>query len=111
MAIKHLNLISIFVILSTLILPSLAFIDSPFDWAFAPSYTRGLVCPSLRYGYCSNLATWRDSVPCSHPKSVSDPKDCYKRREWACCQAGVRDPSVVKVIVGSEADEADAKIG
>jgi hypothetical protein len=97
MTIKRFNLVQILIIFATLFLPTLAFIDSPLDWAFALSHTRGLVCPSLRYSCCSDLRTWRHGSPCEHPKGTSDPEDCYKRREWACCQAGVGITNVMRV--------------
>ncbi|KAJ8117536.1 hypothetical protein OPT61_g1294 [Boeremia exigua] len=72
--------------LALLVLPTFAFIDSPLDWVFAPNNTRGLVCPSLRYGCCPDLATWRHGSPCQFPKAAMGPQECYKRKEWACCQ-------------------------
>jgi hypothetical protein len=44
-------------------IPNVGFIDSPLDWVFAPHHTRGLVCPSLRYGCCTDLEAWRPRTP------------------------------------------------
>jgi hypothetical protein len=57
MTTKSLILMNVLLVLTTLTTSSHAFIDSPLDWAFAPNHTRGLVCPSLRYGCCSDLAS------------------------------------------------------
>ena len=89
MSLKHLHLILASIILLSLPTCSLAFITSPMDWAFARNHSRGLVCPSLRYGCCPDLATWRHGTPCEHPKATESPDDCYKRKEWACCRDDV----------------------
>lgn len=57
MTTKSLILMNVLLVLTTLTTSSHAFIDSPLDWAFAPNHTRGLACPSLRYGCCSDLAS------------------------------------------------------
>jgi hypothetical protein len=49
---KSLILTNVHLILTTLITSTHAFIDGPLHWVFAPNHTRGLACPSLRYGCC-----------------------------------------------------------
>jgi hypothetical protein len=102
----YLKITSILLVFTGLITSSRAFIDSPLDWAFAPNHSRGLVCPSLRYGCCSDLATWRDGIPCAHPESVTDPEVCYKSKEWACCQADVsRFEDIIAIQANSSQDD------
>ena len=96
---KHHSFISSLLLLTSLALPTLAFIDSPMDWVFARDHTRGLVCPSRRYGCCPDVNTWRHGSPCRSPKATKSPEDCYKKKEWACCQVEVSDASVPKGIV------------
>ncbi|KAF3040709.1 hypothetical protein E8E12_006570 [Didymella heteroderae] len=73
--------------------PHAPFIDSPLDWAFAPDYTRGLVCPSLRYGCCSDLVTWHHSSPCEVPEATTDSEHGYEQKLRACCQVEVGELS------------------
>ena len=72
-------------------IPNLAFKDSPMDWVFAPHHTRGLVCPSRRYGCCTDLDAWRTGQPCTSQHATKNPNDCFRRRQWACCQGEVSD--------------------
>ena len=93
---NHSNILSVLIILFNFILPSRAFITSPLDWFFAPNHTRGLVCPTQRYCCCPDLRTWRHGSPCKHPKSTDDPQECYKSKEWSCCQVEVRFRGAIK---------------
>lgn len=86
---KRCYLMNVLLVLTALSTPSHAFIDSPLDWAFAPKHMRGLVCPSLWYACCSDLATWRHGSPCDSPKVTMDPEYCYEQKVWACCQVEV----------------------
>lgn len=85
------KLIFLVILLVLTAIPNVAFIDSPLDWVFAPHHTRGLVCPSLRYGCCTDLEAWRTGQPCRSPRATSNPDDCFHRRQWACCQGEVSD--------------------
>lgn len=85
---KHLQPARRLILLTSFSLPTLEYIDSPMDWVFAPQHDRGLVCPSLN-GCCPDLNTWRHVSPCEHPKATENPKECYQRKEWACCRADV----------------------
>ncbi|KAF1352992.1 hypothetical protein EJ07DRAFT_158815 [Lizonia empirigonia] len=84
---KHLQPALTFILLTSFSLLTLEYIESPMDWVFAPQHDRGLVCPSLRYGCCPDLNTWRHGSPCEHPTATENPEECYQRKEWACCQA------------------------
>ncbi|KAF3006809.1 hypothetical protein E8E13_010461 [Curvularia kusanoi] len=86
MAHKLSSISILYLVLVCLTISSFAFIASPLDWIFDPSNTRGLVCPSLRYGCCSDLETWRQGSPCAFPLATTRPEECFERREWACCQ-------------------------
>ncbi|KAF2621253.1 hypothetical protein BU25DRAFT_495908 [Macroventuria anomochaeta] len=108
MILEHLNLILTLNVLAFLTLPTLAFIDSPMDWVFVPNHTRGLVCPSLRYGCCPDLNTWRHGSPCEHPKATKNPESCYKRKEWACCQV---DDDTFSCTTGFQKDKKDGAYG
>lgn len=100
MTTSRLTLMNILLVLTTLITCTHAFTDSPLDWTFAPNHTRGLVCPSLRYGCCSDLATWRHGSPCESPKAMTDPEHCYEQNVWACCQVEVLKSSYMMLVQG-----------
>lgn len=104
MTTQRLILMSLILIITSLTTSSRAFIASPLDWAFAPNLTRGLVCPSLRYGCCPDLATWRYGSPCESPKATSNPEHCYEKKVWACCQVEVPKPAYMPIGVQTDSD-------